>query len=187
MREHALSTADNADWVHIKSICGRTSLRLRSCLPEVVSGQKAVVLAGRELPLRVGATRCGPIQALCIGPGEWIIVSQVMTALDVQTRFAPELTQQGLVLVDLTDGLAVLELRGFATRDVLSKGCGLDFHPDVFFIGTCARTRFAQLDVIIHCTGFEPQIELYVGRSYLAYLHDWLTDAATDTQNATAM
>jgi len=94
--------------------------------------------------------------------------------------WAPELTAQNLALVDLTDGLVVFEVSGSAARDVLSKSCGLNFHPRRFCTGHCARSRFAQIPVVIDCTQDSGVFELYAPRSYAQYLKDWLDDASAE-------
>lgn len=162
------------------TVHGRTSLRLTSWLPEYTNAAKPVVLAGRELPLQVGATLPGPMRVLCIGPGEWLIVSHKYSASSLRERIEPDLQKYGLVLADLTDGLAGLDVRGSAVREVLSKGCGLDLHPRTFPAERCARTRFAQIPLIIECLDHPHRFELHVARSYFQYLHAWLTDATAE-------
>jgi sarcosine oxidase subunit gamma len=153
-------------------------LRLKSWLPQHARGGTPIVLAGRELPSRVGAASSGPIRVLCVGPAEWLMVSQAQSGPDLHKELAAELSSHGLALVDLTDGLVVLEVQGYAARDILSKGCGLDLHPRSFPVASCARTRFAQTAVVIACLDDPNHFELLVGRSYHRYLHDWLVDAA---------
>ena len=77
----------------------------------------------------------------------------------------------------VSDASAVIRIQGPQSRGVLSRGCGLDFHPTSFKPATCARTLFAKSTLIVDCVGPEC-FDLYLGRSYQAYLHAWLTDAA---------
>jgi sarcosine oxidase subunit gamma len=93
---------------------------------------------------------------------------------------ARDLRSQGHASVDVTDGIAVLEVQGRATRALLSKGCGLDFHPQSFPTARCARTRFAKITLVIECVDQSPRFYLYVARSYLHYLRAWLIDAAAE-------
>jgi sarcosine oxidase subunit gamma len=67
--------------------------------------------------------------------------------------------------VDYSDRLAVIEVRGTAARALLSKGCGLDLSDRAFPARYCARTRFAQLAVILECLD-DSRFELTVARSY---------------------
>jgi sarcosine oxidase, subunit gamma len=166
--------------VHINPVTGRTMLRLRSWLPEYAKGSQPVVLAGRELPSRVGAMLPGPMRVLCVAPGEWLIVSREPNGSSLHKDIEPDLPKYGLAIVDLTDGTATLVVRGSAAREVLSKGCGLDLDPRTFPPGRCARTRFAQIPVVIECLEDPARFELHMARSYLHYLHSWLTDAAAE-------
>lgn len=174
------AASNRTEVIQMTAVSGRTLLWLKSWLPEYMNGSRPVVLAGRELPSQVGSTSSESVHALCVGPGEWLTVSHERTASNLREHFAPDLTKHGLVLVDLTDGLAALEIRGSFARDVLSKGCGLDLHPRSFPAGRCARTRFAQIPLTIEYLDAPPRFELYVGRSHFRYLHAWLTDAAAE-------
>jgi sarcosine oxidase subunit gamma len=80
----------------------------------------------------------------------------------------------------MTDGLTAFRLQGPLTRELLSKGCGLDLHPQSLPPGRCARTRLAQIPVVMDFLDDSSDIDLYVARSYGAYLHSWLTDAAAE-------
>lgn len=167
--------------VEIRPLAQRSVLRLRAWQPEPSNDPSPVVLAGQMLPATVGETLSGSARALCVGPGDWLIVSEQHTASHLREHFEPDLSRQGLALVDLTDGLAVIDVRGPTAREILSKGCGLDMHPRSFPPGRCARTRFAQIAVVIECLDDgRLRFELTVARSYLHYLHSWLADAAAE-------
>jgi sarcosine oxidase subunit gamma len=176
---------DNAPAVHVASIGGRTILRLQSWLPQRAR-EKPILLAGQEMPLQVGATLSGPTRVLCVGPQEWLLVSQERDAASMCERLEGDLARQGLMLADLTDGLTTFEVRGPAARELLTKGCGLDLHPRRFPVGRCARTRFAQILLTVACVDEPQRFELYVGRSYAHYLHTWIIDAATEFVTASA-
>jgi sarcosine oxidase subunit gamma len=160
------------DSIDISVLSGWTLLRLKTWLPEYKTGGKPMALDGRELP--------GPSRMLAVAPGEWLIVAPQIEAPNWRQQVEMDLRDKGFVLVDFTGGLATLVLRGSASREVLSKGCGLDFHPRIFPSGQCARARLAQLPIVIECRDDPEHFELHVARSYLPFLHAWLTDAAAD-------
>lgn len=178
------SVSGNDTIIQMTPVSGRALLRLKIWLPEYTTDGMAVVLAGQELPSQAGATLPGPIRVLCVGPGEWLLVSQEHSAASLRERIASDLPKHGVALVDLTDAFATLEVRGSAARELLSKGCGLDSHPRSFPIGRCARARFAQIPVVIECLDGPPRFDLYVTRSYFHYLNSWLTDAAAEITSA---
>lgn len=158
----------------------RAVLEIRSWRPEHQSGESTLRLDGHELPRAVGVTSSGPFRILSLAPSEWLLVSNEHSAASISQRIAGDLAAQGAVVVDATDGVGVMNVRGPLARDVLSKGCGLDFHPSVFPAGRCARTRFAQMSVIIDHIDAVPSFHLYVARSYLRFLADWIADAAVE-------
>jgi sarcosine oxidase subunit gamma len=152
-------------------------LRLKSWRP-FRGGSAPLKLAGIALPASVGAVAEGLPRVLCTGPGEWLLVYAPSEGARLRNILAPELTSQGFALVDLTDGLAVFEVSGSHVREVLAKSCGLDFDSRYFGAGHCARTRFAQISVVIDCAESLGVFQLYVPRSYAPYLKNWLLDAA---------
>lgn len=153
---------------------------IRSWAPEHKSGATAVTFDGRELPREVGTILVGPVRALCLAPGHWLLVCEDESAAQLAQQAGASLSPQGAVLVEATDGLAVLTVRGPAARDVLAKGSGLDFYAAAFPVGRCARTRLAQMAVVIEHVDDAPTFHCYVARSYLQYLADWIEDAAVE-------
>jgi sarcosine oxidase, subunit gamma len=186
MREPAESMApQQARAIQIRTISDRTLLRLKSWSPEHVTGRTPAWLAGWELPSQVGLTLSEAMRILCTAPGEWLLVSQANHASGLREFIEADRLRQGMALVDLTSGLEVLGVGGPAVRQVLSKGCGLDFHPRRFPCGRCARTRFAQIPVLLDCIEELDRFELYVTRSHAQCLKDWLLDAAVEFVGAT--
>jgi sarcosine oxidase subunit gamma len=158
----------------------RTLLRLKAWQQDGA----LVELDGRQLPAHVGETLGGPLRVQCIGPGDWLILSNESAASALLANLEGGLRQRGLAFVDVTDALACIEVGGAAARDVLSRACGLDFHPRSFPVGFCARTRFAQVPVVIECLDEAPRFELSVSRSYVTYLIRWLADASVGSSPA---
>src|ERR1700757_4624479 len=103
----------------------RVMVRLKSWLPEYVTGGRPVRLAGQELPARVGGTLAAQPGVLCVGPGEWLLVAESLDVASLREEVGEDLRRQGLALVDLTQALAVIRVAGAGGRELLSKGCGL--------------------------------------------------------------
>ena len=154
--------------VQIRPVRPTAILRLKSWL---------LVPAGHARPVVVGGEA---FRALRVGPGEWLVVSDERDASSLREQMQSDLAAQSIALVDLTDGMSTLEVQGPATRELLAKGCGLDLHPQSFPAGHCARTRFAQIPVIVECLDESARFGLYAARSYHNYLYAWLNDAAVE-------
>jgi sarcosine oxidase subunit gamma len=164
----------------------RAVMEIRSWSPEHTSGGKAFTLQSHELPREVGAIVSDRWRVLALAPGEWMLISDSQSPSAIHQEIAAGLATQGAVLVDMTDSFGALKVHSPLAREVLSKGCGLDFHPGAFPVGRCARTRFAQLSAIVDHVDAVPTFHVYVARSYLRFLADWLADAAVEFSSESA-
>ena len=151
----------------------RAIVHLKSWVPEPV------------LPSLVPASLGGDFRVLRVGPGEWLAVSGLLRGDVLRERLDHYLRGDSVAVLDWSCALKVLRVEGPVARELLVRGCGLDLHPEQFPVGRCTRTRFAQLPVLIHCTETKPGFDLYVGRSYFAWLKTWVEDAAVAFDAAT--
>ncbi len=168
----------------VTALEGQGYLRLKS-LSCVAAGQlPAVSLAGLEMPRDVGQgiafeAAGGRGRILCTGPLDWFMVIEDLAAVQaLLDQLKPCARDEGLVVVDLSHSHATFEVQGPAVCELLAKGCGLDFHERVFAVGRCARTRLAQIPVLIERRDGHDHFDLHAPRSYSQYLREWLTDAA---------
>jgi sarcosine oxidase subunit gamma len=155
----------------------RLSERTQRTIVRVQSLSAAVSQQGFQQPS--GAKSDGDVRILCIAPGDWLLVADNLPAANLQEQLQNDASAAGRTAVDVTHAYGILEVSGHAARDVLAKGCGLDLHPDRFARGSCTRTRLAKIAVVIDCQD-EHRFDLYVARSYSAYLQSWLQDAAVE-------
>src|SRR5262249_12584599 len=123
MREHAQVVSNDIAITHgtaiqITNLSGRTVLRLKSWLSEVEDDGNAVVAAGQTLPLQVGTTVSDPFRVLCVGRGDWLVLSAEEGVSQLRERFEPDLGGHGIAIVDLSNGLTGVELRGTAAPEV---------------------------------------------------------------------
>lgn len=166
--------------MRVRDVPGRSILRLKSWTSVLGQVDLRMRIAGLDLPQEVGAIDVGELRALCTGPSDWLLVAPGLLSLPARGAIEADSVRQGLALVDLSSGLSVLEVSGPATRDVLAKGCGLDLDPQVFVPGGGARTRLAQIPVVIDFVQAPDRFELYVARSLTGYLREWLCDAVRE-------
>jgi len=161
----------------------QTAMRLKSWTSNSPQARR-LLINGRRLPAVVGQTFPGEPRALCVGPDEWLLVFDASLGLDQRRDIDHQAAEQQLAVVELSGGFAALKLQGSACRDVLAKGCGLDFHPHTFRTDTCARTLLAQVFVTLDCRGPQ-EFDVYMGRSFLWHLHSWLVDASLEYHTMT--
>lgn len=179
MRENGRAPDEMSNSVQIALPRRRGCLRLKAWVATQTLETHPLEFAGTALPSSTGSTADGAVHILCLGPGEWLAVSDADEALEEHLRVWNQTRRPaGIAAMNVTDAFAVIQIQGRHARAVLSRGCGLDLHPTQFPRAACARTLFAKIALIVDCVGPE-RFDLYLGRSYQAYLHAWLTDAAS--------
>jgi len=138
--------------------------------------------------LKVSRTSCDVAQerlatasepkCLWHGPDRCLLVSDSIAADSLLNKCQETLADVLHHAVDNSAGLVLFRLVGPGARDLLAAGCALDFRAGKFPVGTCCRTRLAQIAAVISAEGPE-QFDIYVDRSYEAYLAAWLRDSSS--------
>ena len=82
-------------------------------------------------------------------------------------------------VTNVTDQFTIFSLSGSNIFEVISKGCPFDFDSNNFGDNKVVQTILNHVDVTIHRRS-ENVLDLYVRRSFAAYLWDWLKDSAKD-------
>ena len=158
--------------VEIIERSGLAVIRLQSWAATLGSGIE------RRSPTLVPPGLGDRVRILSLSPYEWLAVSDAIDGPSLHEHIWRYVAEQDIAAVDLSSATKVLRLEGIAAGEVLTRACGLDFHPQTFLAGRACRTRFAQLSAIIHCVDPSPRFDIYVDRSYLTYLRSWLQDSS---------
>jgi sarcosine oxidase, subunit gamma len=118
---------------------------------------------------------------LWLGPDEWLVRSAIVHSAAQPAPLEARLREvfNGLfaAAVDIGSGYTVLEITGTRTREVLSRGCPLDLHPDVFGVGQCAQSHYFKASVTLLPTAGDT-FELVIRRSFADYFVKIMLDAA---------
>ena len=115
-----------------------------------------------------------------LGPNEWLLVTPDESLRRIEHDLRRALSMQHFALTDVSGGQTALHLHGRRVRDVLAKGCPIDFHPRVFGIGQCAQSHLGKAPVLIGQIEEQPYFELIVRRSFAEYVWAWLEVAAEE-------
>jgi sarcosine oxidase, subunit gamma len=156
-----------------------TLIRVQSWGLEAQVPRKVQDALGISWPRETGTSASGDVDVLCIGPTDWLAVSADPDSAGLLRTLSDAFAGTGFRATDLSCALTRIRVEGAHARVVLSKGCSVDLHPQLFFPGRSARTRFAGMPVLIRCTGVA-SFECIVARSYTQYLESWLADAAIE-------
>lgn len=140
----------------------------------------ALVIGGVKLPDQPNTWAGEDPIAWWVAPDAWLIQSaREADSLAAQVR--SDSMNLCCAVTDLSDALVTFGLEGPRSFGVLARGCGLDLRVSSFGAQACARTRLAQLPVLIRRPA-AARFEVVVDRAAAQYLQDWLTDAAAGVE-----
>ena len=143
---------------------------------------------GKILGMILPKDTCGTstkenITSLCLGPNEWLIVSNEVISRETNTYeleklLFDEISKTNLgSITNVTDHFTIFSLSGSNIFEVLSKGSPFDFGSKELGNSKVVQTLLNHVDVIIHKKN-ENNVNLYVRRSFADYLWNWLKDSA---------
>ena len=140
----------------------------------------ATNVLGQELPVIANTMSLGKLRIYWLGPNEWLILTSVDGTPKLVTLLREALQGQHAAVTELSGGQLTMRIDGPRVRDVLAKGCTLDFHPAEFEVGACAQSGLAKANILIGLIDEKPVFEIVVRRSFAEYLVLWLEHAATE-------
>ena len=174
--ERAAGIAADAVVIRLLAPRARFSLRLD---PSLLSTTKEVAGFALDMPINRRMSSAERV-AMRLGPDEWLLSGPegeaARIALDVEAALA------GLhhSLVDVSHRHVALSVSGARAADVINSGCPLDLSPPAFPAGSATRTLLGKAEVILAKTDDLPSFEIECGRSFAAYVHDFLLEAARE-------
>lgn len=114
-----------------------------------------------------------------MGPERWLVTSGGLGISELMGELTAITEGHLATVVDLSDSMTTIQLVGEAARRLLARGTCLGLDDRVLENGRCARTRVANLAVLLRpleesgC-GYE----VLVDRSEAQFLVEWLRDCA---------
>lgn len=185
MREEAPDNGASGQRTAIVEMGSRTGIIVRGDARDPRFVRAIADAIDLELPVKPGTTSHHLLDAvLWLGPDEWLVVSETQSGHGLATRMQHALRGIHAAVIDVSDASVVYAVSGAHAREVLAKGCSLDFHPRAFPPGRCARSLLAVVPVLIHLRSAEPCFELYVARSVGEYVRAWLRASVRDHLHA---
>jgi sarcosine oxidase, subunit gamma len=155
------------------------SLRGDASAPAFRKAVRDVV--GFDVPIEPNTSAAsGLASALWLGPDEWLLVDAPGTEEDLVLRLQQRLQGIHSSAVNVSDVRTVIDLSGTHSRELLAKGCSLDFRQRSFLPGSCAQTIVAHASVLLQLTDAAPLWRLYIRNSLANYLAFWFLDAMAE-------
>lgn len=126
------------------------------------------------------ASRKDVVTVLWIGPDRWLVVEPERPGRALDVRLNEALTGVPAILIDLSHSRTVFRIAGRSSRDLLAKGCGIDFHPRAFPMDSCVQSLLGHVGTLLHAVDEAPSFDLYVARSFAVTVWEWLIESATE-------
>lgn len=143
--------------------------------PDSLAEPVGQAVLGAALPLLpLASAQAGPRAALRLGPDEWLLLVEDGGSLTLPAVNA------SYSLVDVGHRHAAVELDGQAAAELLAAGCPLDLDSSAFPPGSCTRTLFGAVEIVLWRPSAEPRFHIEVWRSFAAHLWAHLAEAAQD-------
>jgi sarcosine oxidase, subunit gamma len=136
---------------------------------------------GQALPVNANMMSEGSYRIYWLGPNEWLVTG--LGAKELISSLREAFSGLHASVTDVSGGNVSMQLAGNSVRDVLAKGCTLDFHPEVFKGGSCAQSGMAKANVLIGLEANEATFHIVVRRSFAEYLALWLTHSAAEYES----
>jgi heterotetrameric sarcosine oxidase gamma subunit len=132
-------------------------------------------IADRPVPETMN-TWLGEDPVYCrVAPDSWLLISARHDSAELADAARTACAKRACAVTDLSDAHVGIVVEGPHALDLLVRGCAVDFAA--FGDDACARTRFAQLPVMLRRASPD-RFELLVDRAVAKHLFDWLQDAA---------
>ncbi len=174
----ALRGEPTTTYVSMREITTRGMIDLRG-LPgdrKFMAAAKAVL--GFDLPKAPRTSNSfGDVKVLWLSPDQWLVLCAREKAPSLAAEFAKATENTHALAVDVSDMRSIIRIEGEGSREVMMKGCSLDFTDADFTPGYVRRVRFAEIAALFTIVDAST-IDLYVFRSYANYAWDFLLKAA---------
>jgi sarcosine oxidase, subunit gamma len=141
---------------------------------------RASTALGCELPGVLRGASGGGVEALWLGPDEWLVLVGADEAARTASVVRDALSDLDHAVVDVGDRFAGISVEGVRARDVLNAGVPLDLHPRAFPPGMVARTVLAKAPVVLRRPAERELFELHVNGSLAPYAWLFLENAARE-------
>ena len=130
-----------------------------------------------ELPLKSSKVSTNKdTRILWNAPNTWLVFSKKE---DIMKIIQKNCNDENIALTDISHSRAVIQIQGFQAKEVLKKGCPINFNE--FKKNNCAGSVFHGINILVDCVEENPQkFNLLTLRSFGESFYHHITDAALE-------
>ena len=109
-------------------------------------------------------------------PSTWLVISKKENIVEI---IKEKCNSDNFAITDISHSRAIIQIKGFQAKDILKKGCPLNFNE--FENNNCAGTVFHGINIVVDFVGKNPDtFNLLTLRSFGESFYHHITDAALE-------
>ena len=109
-------------------------------------------------------------------PNAWLVISRKENIVKI---IKEKCNIDNFAITDISHSRAIIQIKGFQAKDILKKGCPLNFNE--FKNNNCAGTVFHGINIVVDFAGSNPDtFNLLTLRSFGESFYHHITDAALE-------
>ena len=137
----------------------------------------SVQVDGLEFPLQNSKVSSNKeTRILWTAPTTWLVISRKENIVEI---IKEKCDTENFAITDISHSRAVIQIKGIQAKEVLKKGCPLNFNE--FEINNCAGTVFHGINIVVDFVGKNPDtFNLLTLRSFGESFYHHITDAALE-------
>ena len=109
-------------------------------------------------------------------PSTWLVISRRENIVET---IKEKCNSDNFAITDISHSRAIIQIKGFQAKDILKKGCPLNFNE--FENNNCAGTVFHGINIVVDFVGSNPDtFNLLTLRSFGESFYHHITDAALE-------
>jgi len=116
------------------------------------------------------------VRILWSGPNTWLVISEDESIVETIKK---NCSDENFAITDISHSRACIKIRGSKAKEVLKKGCPINFNE--FEKNNCAGSVFHGINIVVDCIESSPQtFNLITLRSFGESFYHHITDAALE-------
>jgi sarcosine oxidase subunit gamma len=109
-------------------------------------------------------------------PSTWLVISRKENIVEI---IKEKCNSDNFAITDISHSRAIIQIKGLQAKDILKKGCPLNFNE--FENNNCAGTVFHGINIVVDFVGKNPDtFNLLTLRSFGQSFYHHITDAALE-------
>ena len=138
---------------------------------------KSIQIDGLEFPLQSSKVLSNKeTRILWSAPNTWLIISRKENIVEI---IKEKCNSDNFAITDISHSRAIIQIKGLQAKDILKKGCPLNFNE--FENNNCAGTVFHGINIVVDFVGKNPDtFNLLTLRSFGESFYHHITDAALE-------